>query len=446
MFSTLLISRIQFAITISFHIIFPAFSIGLATYLVVVEGLWLIKRKKVYYQTLRFWTKVLALTFGMGVISGLAMQFQTGTNWSVFSKIVGPVLGVLFTLEALSAFFIEATFLGIMLFGWHIFSRKIHYFSTVMVFIGVTLSAFWIMSANSWMQTPDGVMFVDQHFIVTSWFKVIFNHSTLLRYFHMLLAAYLSTACVILGVSAFYSSKFKFKKFMRFNFKFSIVAIALIVPLQILLGDELGYKVHEYQPMKTAAIEANWHTRQAAPLILFAVINQGRQENHYEVSVPGLASLLNTHKLHGELKGLDNIDKENQPNVWLTFYSFRIMVAVGLVLLLISWGCSLLLWRKRFWSFIGFHKLLTYIGPLGFIGLLTGWYTAETGRQPWVVYGLLKTSDGVSNISHQQVLLGFLIILLVYGLIFGIGYLGYFFKLIKHGPLIAPRKRTNKTN
>lgn len=443
MLSTLLVSRIQFAITISFHIIFPAFSIGLATYLVIVEGLWLKTRKKLYYQILRFWTKILALTFGMGIISGLAMQFQTGTNWSGFSEIVGPVLGVLFTLEALSAFFIEATFLGIMLFGWHIFSRKIHYFATIMVFLGVSLSAFWIMSANSWMQTPAGVLFQQDHFVVTSWLEVVFNHSTMLRYIHMLLAAYLSTACVILAVSAYYLLKKKFTRFARFNIKFATIAISLIIPLQIVMGDELGYRIHEYQPMKTASIEANWHNQQSAPLVLFAIIDQEKQKNYYEISVPYLASLLNTHQLHGELKGLDNVHRQDQPNVWLTFYSFRIMVGVGLILLFISWRSLWLLWRKKLWQQNLWHRVLVAIGPVGFIGLLTGWYTAETGRQPWVVYGFLKTSQGVSDISQTQVFLGFIIILLVYGIIFGIGYLGYFFKTVRHGPLISPRKRSN---
>jgi len=444
MWSTLLLSRIQFAITISFHIIFPAFSIGLATYLLIVEFLWIKTAKKIFYRSIRFWSKILALTFGMGIISGLAMQFQTGTNWSGFSSMVGPVLGVLFTLEALSAFFIEATFLGIMLFGWHYVSKKIHYLATVMVFIGVSLSAFWIMSANSWMQTPSGVLFEHSKFIVTSWWQVIFNHSTVLRYVHMMLASYLATACVIVSVSAYYLIKKKFINFARFNFTFAISVIAFIIPLQILLGDELGYRVHEYQPMKTAAIEANWHDTSGAPLILFALIDQDKQKNRVEVSIPYLASLLNTHDIHGKIEGLDRLNKSEQPNVWMTFYSFRVMVGVGLLLLLMSWVSLYLLWKKKFWMMGKLHKALIYCGPMGFVGLLTGWYTAETGRQPWVVYGYIKTSQGVSDVSQVQVMLGFVIILLVYGLIFGVGYLTYFFKLIKGGPKVPVRKRISK--
>ena len=441
MLTTLLLSRLQFAITISFHILFPAFSIGLATYLVITEGLWLKTRRRVYYQTAKFWSKILALTFGMGIVSGLAMQFQTGTNWAGFSAIVGPVLGVLFTLEVLTAFFIEATFLGVMLFGWHYVPRWLHYFATVMVFIGVSVSALWIMCANSWMQTPAGVIFQHHQFIVTSWLHVIFNPSALVRYGHMMLAAYLATACVIMAVACFYLLKYRYRRFARLNAQFAAVIIALIIPLQIILGDEVGYRMHEYQPIKTAAIEGLWHTQKAAPLVLFAVIDQAHQENHFVIKIPYLASILNTHQVHGRLEGLTTVSPKDQPDVMITFYSFRIMVGLGLLMLLSSWCACYLLFRKRFWQARWLQKFFIFSAPIGFLALLTGWYTAETGRQPWVVYHYLKTYEGVSDISQSRVMLGFIIILVVYGIIFGCGYLTYFFKTINYGPIIKSRKR-----
>ncbi len=441
MLTTLFLSRLQFALTISFHILFPAFSIGLSTYLVIVEGLWLKTGRRVFYRSARFWSKILALTFGMGIISGLAMQFQIGTNWAGFSKVVGPVLGVLFTLEALTAFFVEATFLGVMLFGWHYVSEKLHYFATIMVFVGVSLSAFWILSANSWMQTPAGVKFVHNTFIVTSWSHVIANPSAVIRYIHMMLAAYLSTACVITAVSCLYLLKNKYQRFAITNMKFGLAIIALLIPLQVWMGDEVGFTMHQYQPVKTAAIEGNWQTQHGAPLILIADIDQKNQRNDFTIKIPYIASLLNTHHLDGKLIGLTSVKPADQPDVVITFYSFRIMVAMGLLMMVLSWISLLLLWRKRFYTAPWLQKLWVWCAPIGFIALLTGWYTAEAGRQPWVVYGLIKSSQGVSSVSEHSVLLGFIIILIVYGLIFGGGYMTYLIKTIKRGPHIKARKR-----
>lgn len=441
MLTTLFLSRIQFAITISFHILFPAFSIGLATYLFIIEGCWLITKNRTFYQSARFWSKILALTFGMGIISGLAMQFQIGTNWAGFSNIVGPVLGVLFTLEALTAFFIEATFLGVMLFGWHLVPKWLHYLSTIMVFIGVSLSAFWILSANSWMQTPSGVIFHNHKFIVTSWYYVIFNPSTVIRYTHMMLAAYLSTACVILSISCYYLIKKRYIRFARLNTKLAIIIIAMVIPLQIIVGDEAGYKMHQYQPIKTAAIEGLWKGMHSAPLVLFASIDQKHETNHFEVKIPYIASILNTHHINGYLQGLDSVSPKDQPEVMITFYSFRIMVGIGLTLLGISWFACFLLIRKSFWQARWLQKIAILMAPLGFIALLTGWYTAETGRQPWVVYNYLKTSQGVSHVNSSRILIGFVVTLVVYGLIFGVGYMTYLIKTVKKGPLIKVRKR-----
>ena len=443
--SVLLLSRLQFALTISFHIIFPAFSIGLATYLVVIEGLWLKTNQKVYYRTARYFSKILALTFGMGIISGLAMAFQMGTNWSGFSKTVGPVLGVLFTLESLTAFFLEATFLGLMLFGWHLVSKRLHFFSTIMVCFGVILSAFWIMAANSWMHTPSGVIYEHGHFIVTNWLLVVFNPSTLTRFTHMIIASYIATLMVIAMIAAFNLLRNRFHYFALKNLKLALMFLAVLTPLQIIIGDLVGLKVHHYQPVKTAAIEGLWETKNGAPLVLFATISQQERKNTYSVELPKLASLINTHHLNGELKGLNTVPSDELPRVAVVFYSFRIMVGLGFLMVMLTF-LGLYYWRKNslisnYW----YHRLLVLCAPSGFIALLTGWFTSEVGRQPWVVYGLVKTHDVVSQVSPKQVLNGFIVIIITYGLIFGVGYLSFFFKMIKKGPIMKSRKLANNS-
>ena len=439
--SALLLSRLQFALTISFHILFPAFSIGLSTYLVIIEGLWLKTNEKVYYQTARFFSKLLALTFGMGIISGLAMAFQMGTNWAGFSKKVGPVLGVLFTLESLTAFFVEASFLGLMLFGWHLISKRLHYFSTMMVCLGVTLSAFWIMAANSWMHTPAGVVYQNGQFIVTHWFDVVFNPSTLSRFTHMLLASYIATLMVVAMISAFHILRNKFQAFALKNLKLALLSLAILAPLQIVLGDIVGLKIHHYQPVKTAAIEGLWHTQKGAPLVLFAKILQEQRKNSFSIEIPKVASLINTHHLDGKLQGLETIPKEELPRVAVVFYSFRIMVGLGFLIILLT-VLGLYFWRKGTLSRQkGYHRLLVISAPAGFVALLTGWFTSEVGRQPWVVYNFVKTKDLVSHVTSKQVFNGFIVIIVTYGLIFGLGYMTFFIKIIKKGPILKSRKR-----
>ena len=444
--SVLLLSRLQFALTISFHIIFPAFSIGLATYLVVIEGLWLKTNQKVYYRTARYFSKILALTFGMGIISGLAMAFQMGTNWAGFSKTVGPVLGVLFTLESLTAFFVEATFLGLMLFGWHLVSKRLHFFSTIMVCFGVTLSAFWIMAANSWMHTPSGVVYENGHFIVKDWLLVVFNPSTLPRFMHMIIASYIATLMVIAMIAAFNLLRNRFQYFALKNLKVALFFLAIFAPLQIIIGDLVGLKIHQYQPVKTAAIEGLWETKNGAPLVLFANISQKERKNIHSVEIPKLASLINTHHLNGELKGLNTVPSDELPRVAVVFYSFRVMVGLGFLMVMLTF-LGLYYWRKnsltsKYW----YHRLLVISAPSGFIALLTGWFTSEVGRQPWVVYGLVKTHDVVSQVSPKQVLNGFIVIIITYGLIFGIGYLSFFFRMIKKGPVMKSRKLANNSS
>lgn len=440
--SALLLSRLQFALTISFHILFPAFSIGLSTYLVIIEGLWLKTNKKVYYQSARFFSKMLALTFGMGIISGLAMAFQIGTNWAGFSKKVGPVLGVLFTLESLTAFFIEASFLGLMIFGWHLVSKRLHYFSTIMVCIGVSLSAFWIMAANSWMHTPAGMIYHIDQFIVTSWFDVIFNPSTISRFLHMILASYIATLMVVSMISARYLLRNEFRAFATKNLKLVLVCLILCAPTQVILGDIVGLKIHQYQPVKTAAIEGLWHTQKGAPLVLFANISQEQRKNTFSIEIPKLASLINTHNLNGQLVGLENISKNDLPRVAVVFYSFRMMVAFGLYIILLNLFGMYFWHKKNLMQKTWYHRLLVLSAPSGFIALVTGWFTSEVGRQPWVVYNLIKTKDLVSNVDPNSVFRGFVVILVTYGLIFGVGYMHFFIKIIKNGPILKSRNRT----
>ncbi|QIV95507.1 cytochrome bd-I ubiquinol oxidase subunit 1 apoprotein [Allofrancisella inopinata] len=436
-----ILSRVQFAFTISFHILFPAFSVGLSTFLMIFELLWLITKKDKYLSIVKFWTKIFALTFGMGVVSGIVMEFQLGANWAGFAQKVGPVLGSLFTYEVLTAFFIEAGALGIMIFGWGKINKYIHFLANFTIFIGVTLSAFWILSANSWMQTPDGVRFVNGQFEVYSWYHVIFNPSVIPRYIHMLLASYLSTAAVILGVSSYYILKNKFHSFAKTCIKFSAVSILILSISQLLVGDEVGLKVYENQPLKTAAMEGIWYTQKGAPLVLFAYPSENKEKNLFSIEVPKLASLINTHKLDGEMIGLKSVVEKDRPLVPAVFFSFRIMVGIGVLLILIGLLATIFLFKDKIYTQKWFLKFCTIISPLGFIAIITGWFTAEFGRQPWVVYGILRTQYSVSDISFWQVLGSLLSIVIVYFIIFGYFYCKYLFKIIKNGPSITEQER-----
>ena len=432
------LSRIQFAFTISFHILFPAFSIGLALFLTIIEGLWLKTKNPIYYKICKFWIKVFALTFGMGVVSGVVMEFQLGTNWAGFAASVGGVLGPLFVYEVMTAFFIEAGALGIMIFGWKKVGNNLHYVSTVLVMLGTTLSAYWIMSANSWMQHPVGYAIENGKFIVMNWFDVVFNPYTWPRFLHMIFAAYVSALFVILGVSAYYITRNIHINFAKTNFKFAAYALIITVPIQIFLGDLSGINVYEHQPLKTAAMEGVWDTQKGAPLILFAIPNQKEQRNMYEISIPNGAALLNTHKLNGEIVGLKSIPISDQPLVLPVFFSFRIMAGLGFLMLFLACIATLVAYKDKLFQkkvyIIKLLKLFTFVSPIGFIAILFGWFVAEFGRQPWVVYNLIRTKDAVSNISLYDTFVSLGLIVLVYGIIFGYFYFYFLFKTIKNGP------------
>ncbi len=431
---TAFISRIQFAFTVSFHILFPAFSIGLATFLAIMESIWLKTRNPHYLLICKFWTKVFALTFGMGIVSGIVMEFQFGTNWSGFTKEVGPVLGSLFTYEVMTAFFIEAGFLGVMLFGWNKVGAKLHYTATLLVWVGVTLSAFWILSANSWMQYPAGVTFDGGRFVVTSWYHVVFNPTVIMRYLHMMLAAWLAASLVVGGVAAFYLLKQRHTNFSKSCLSFATAAIIILIPLQLIIGDEVGLNVHTYQPIKTAAMEGVWQTQKGAPLLLFALPDMNKQKNLFALGIPHFASVINTHKWDGELVGLKSVPSQDRPYVPIVFFSFRIMVGVGIIILLLGLIGLYLRWRKRLYDRRWYLILCGLCSPLCFIAILTGWFTAETGRQPWIVYNLLRTSDAASPVTVWHVILSLALLIIVYGIIFGIFYFRYLGKILRTGP------------
>ena len=440
----LLLSRIQFGFVISFHILFPAFTIGLANWLAFVEWRWLRTRDDLWRDLYFFWLKIFAVSFGMGVVSGIVMSFQFGTNWAVLSERAGNILGPLLSYEVLTAFFLEATFLGVMLFGWKRVSDKLHFLATCLVASGTLISTFWIISANSWMQTPAGYTLTAQGvFEPASWWAIVFNPSFPYRLTHMVLAAFITTCFVIGGVSAWYLRRGVHVEAGKRMLKLAVAFAAIAVPLQILVGDQHGLNDGKYQPVKVAAIEAHWHDAGAGngvPLVLFAVPNETKERNDYEIAVPRLGSLILTHSWNGEIQPLTAVAASERPPVKPVFYAFRVMVGLGVLMLLLAFA-SLWAWRRGTlfgsrWLLRGWHWML----PSGFVALLAGWYVNEIGRQPYVIYGLLRTADAVSpNIGTGTVLASLIVYAMVYAIIFGAG-IWYLLKLLRVGPVKQPPK------
>lgn len=443
-YDPVLLSRIQFGFTISFHILFPAFTIGLAAWLMVLEGLWLWGGRAVYLQLAKFWTKLFAVSFAMGVVSGIVLSYQFGTNWSGLSDRAGNILGPLLSYEVITAFFLEAAFLGIVLFGWNRVSPKLHFFATSMVALGTLISTFWIISANSWMQTPAGFALRDGIFYVVDWFEAVFNPSFLYRLAHMVLAAYLTTAFVVGGIGAWYLLKGRSVAHGRVMLTMALGLAVCLTPVQVLIGDLSGLQVGEYQPAKLAAIEAIWETERGVPLLLFAVPDMEAETNHFAVGIPKLGSLILTHSLDGEVTGLKAFPPSDRPYAPIVFWSFRIMVAIGFAMLFVAAAGAFLYWRGRLYETRWFLRLMTWMTPLGFVAVVSGWITAEVGRQPWVVYNLLRTADAVSPVPGGSVAASLALFVLVYGIIFGAGTY-YMLKMIRKGPDEAegaPRKGT----
>nr|WP_174505857.1 cytochrome ubiquinol oxidase subunit I [Acinetobacter sp. Marseille-Q1620] len=429
------LARVQFAFTVSFHIIFPAISIGLAGFLAVLEWRWLKTQNPVYQDLFKFWVKIFAVAFGMGVVSGVVMSYQFGTNWSEFSRIAGSVTGPLLAYEVLSAFFLEAGFLGIMLFGWGRVGPRAHFFATLMVAIGTCISMFWILSSNSWMQTPQGFSIENGIIVPQDWLAIVFNPSFPYRLAHMAAAAFLVAALLVASASAWHLLKGRRDALVKKSFSMALWLILVLAPLQVLIGDNHGLNTLKHQPAKLAAIEGHWETNknEAMPLYLFGIPDMQEERTKYAVGIPYLGSLIMTHTLEGEVKGLKEFAPEDRPNSLVVFWSFRIMVAMGMLMLLLA---VIGLWLRKtgkFYESQWFHRFAFLMGPSGFIALLAGWFTTEVGRQPWVVYNVLRTKDALSSVSASQVGLTLLIFVVVYCIVFGIG-IYYMLKLMHKGP------------
>lgn len=421
-FDALFLARFQFAFTIAFHIIFPAFTIGVASYLAVLEGLYLKTRNPVYQQLFRYWVKIFAVAFGMGVVSGIVMSYQFGTNWSVFSDKAGPVIGPLMGYEVLTAFFLEAGFLGVMLFGMNKVGEKLHFFATLMVAVGTAISAFWILSVNSWMQTPAGYAMNDVgQFVVTDWFEVVFNPSFPYRLAHMLLAAYLTVAFVVGAVGAWHLLKDKTNAAARKMFSMAMWMALIVAPLQVLVGDFHGLNTQEHQPSKVAAMEGHFHTEARAPLYLFGMPNEETAEVDYALKVPGLASIILKHDIDAEVTGLDQYPREDWPPVATVFWAFRIMVGVGMLMVLAGLWSGFQRLRGKLYDNKTLLRFSLFMGPMGFVAVIAGWIVTEVGRQPWVVYGLLRTADAASPIDKAGVAGSLIAFIVVYFLVFGAG-------------------------
>jgi cytochrome d ubiquinol oxidase subunit I len=427
-------SRLQFAWVMALHILLPAFTVGLAAYIAVLEGTYLATRRPVFLNISKFWIRIFAVSFGMGVVSGIVMAFQIGTNWSRYADLTGNALGPLFAYEALTAFFLEAAFLGILLFGRKLVPPWMHFFSALMVAGGTLLSSFWILAANSWMQTPTGYEVIDGRFFPKSWIELIFNPSFPYRLMHTLTGFFITTAFVVIGVAAYYLRNGRAVAESRTMQMMGLGLMTVLVPLQMVLGDQHGLNTLEYQPAKIAAIEANWETQKRMPLLLFALPDEEAGVNHAEIAIPVLGSLILTHDANGIVKGLREWPREDRPPVAVPFFSFRIMVGIGLLMFVVVASGWWLWLRGRLLDAPWFQNLCIVVSPLGFIAVVAGWVVTEVGRQPWIVYGLLRTRDAVSpSLTGTDVTLSLLVYVAAYLVIFGAGFL-FIIRLFKAGP------------
>jgi cytochrome d ubiquinol oxidase subunit I len=433
--TALTLARIQFAFTMSFHIVFPAFSIGLASYLAVLEGLWLLRKEQVYKDLFNFWKKIFAVAFGMGVVSGIVMSYQFGTNWSVFSDKAGPVIGPLMGYEVLTAFFLEAGFLGVMLFGEKRVGPSLHYLATVMVAVGTLISATWILAVNSWMQTPQGYSInAKGQFVPEDWLAIIFNPSFPYRFVHMVLAAYLTTAFVVGGIGAWHLLKDANSSAAREMFSMAMWMAVIVAPLQIMAGDIHGLNTLEYQPAKIAAMEGDYETKAGAPLILFGVPDDQAEMMNYEISIPHLGALILTHKFDGEIKGLKSFPKDQRPPAQIIFYSFRLMVGIGFVMLGVGlWSLLRRLQGAKLYQDRWLHRVALLMTPAGFVAVLAGWITTEVGRQPYTVYGLLTTAQSISPVAAPAVGASLLAFIIVYFAVYAAGIF-YLLRLFGKSP------------
>ena len=444
----LLLSRIQFAFTVSFHIVFPSFTIGLAAWLTVLEGLRLATGRPAYRVVFEFWLKIFAIAFGLGVVSGIVMAFEFGTNWSELSRMSGPIQGPLLAYETFTAFALEASFFGVLLFGRQRVAPWFYLFSTAMVALGTTFSAFWIMVNNSWMQVPVGYIVQNGAFVPTDWAKIIFSPVVWVRFPHMLIASYLTGAVCVAATGAWYELRRTFQAEARIMLRMGLYLAAVLVPVQIFFGHLTGDYVHDFQPAKFAAIEARWHDEQPAAEVLIGIPEPDAQTNHYAISIPVLGSLIGSMSFDSKEVGLTDFPRQDQPPVLIPFFAFRIMVGCGLVMLAQAWIGSYLSHRGRLEKNRALLWLIFLSFPLPFIATWTGWFTAEVGRQPWTVYGVLRTADALTPfLTAREASISLVVFCAVYSFIFLFGVF-YIYRLLRTGPvgslILSPAAATPK--
>ena len=431
----LLLARIQFAFTVSFHIVFPGLTIGLASYLAVLEGLWLRTGRQVYMDLYHFWSKVFAVAFGMGVVSGLVMAYQFGTNWSEFSRFAGSITGPLLAYEVLTAFFLEAGFLGVMLFGMQRVGPGLHFVSTLAVALGTLISSTWILASNSWMHTPQGHEVINGVVVPVDWLAVIFNPSFPYRLTHMVLAAFMATALVVAGSAAWHLLRRRDQPAVRTMLSMALWMLLAVAPLQALVGDMHGLNTLKYQPAKLAAIEGHWenHPGEGVPLILFGWPDMEAETTRWKVEIPRAGSLLLTHTWDGTIPALKDFPRADRPNSTIVFWTFRVMVGIGVLTILLALVGLLLRRREGIYRNRLFLRAVLAMGPLGLVAILAGWFTTEIGRQPWIIHGLMRTADAASPVSATQLGIGLTVFVVVYCVVFGTGT-GYLLKIIGKGP------------
>ncbi|MDE2580688.1 MAG: cytochrome ubiquinol oxidase subunit I [Rhodospirillales bacterium] len=437
MTTAILLARAQFAFTIGFHIVLPALSIGLASYLAVLEALWLSTGRSVYLDLFNYWLRIFAVAFAMGVVSGVVMAYEFGTNWSVFAEKAGPVIGPLMGYEVLTAFFLEAGFLGVMLFGMRRVGPGLHFFATCVVAVGTLISAFWILSANSWMQTPAGFA-IGPHgrFVPVDWWRIVFNPSFPYRLVHMVLASYLSVAFLVGGVGAFHLLRDRQSQAARVMFSMAMWMAAIVAPLQVIAGDQQGLNTMRYQPAKVAAMEGDFRTEPGTSLKLFGLPDLAAGRTRDQIAIPHLGALILTHSWNGTVRGLDSFPRQDWPPAPWIFWSFRLMVALGFAMVGLGWWSLWLRWRRRLFASPPLLRAALLMAPAGFVAVLAGWTTTEVGRQPFTVYGLLRTSQSASPVHLAGVAGSFAAIAVVYFIVFGVGF-RYLLRLMRRPPEIG---------
>jgi cytochrome bd ubiquinol oxidase subunit I len=433
----ILLARTQFAFTIGFHIVLPAFTIGLASYLAVLEALWLATSRRVYLDVFQYWLKAFAIVFGMGVVSGVVMAYEFGTNWARFSDKVGAVIGPLMGYEVMTAFFLEAGFLGIMLFGRERVARGVYFIATLLVAIGTLISAFWILAANSWMQTPQGYTLTpDGRFLPADWWQVIFNPSFPYRLVHMVIASYLSVAFVVGAVGAWHLRRDGQNQAARLMLSMAMWMAVIVAPIQILVGDQHGLNTLEHQPAKVAALEGDWDTEPGTPLILVGIPNMTEERTDWAVSIPHLGALILTHSWDGSIKGLKEFPPQDRPPSPVVFWAFRVMVALGVLMVIVGVWAAWLRVRGRLYESPWLRRAVLAMSPSGFIAVLAGWTVTEVGRQPFTVYGLARTADSASPIGLPGVAVSLAGFVVVYAIVFGAGFI-FLLRLLRRAPTVG---------